>query len=70
VYPRPAWPVDLTPYIFIVAMLAGVGYMIWLERRRPGALQRGATELVGHTTDAAGDVDWDDAAVAGAPDAS
>src|SRR3984885_7322095 len=70
VYPRPAWPVDLTPYIFIVVMLVGVGYMIWLERRRPGALQRGATELVGHTTDAAGDVDWDDAAVAGAPDAS
>ena len=25
--------------------------MIWLERRRPGALQRGATELVGKTTD-------------------
>jgi len=31
-------------------LLAGVGYMIWLERKRPGALQRGATELVGRTT--------------------
>jgi amino acid transporter len=69
VYPVPSWPVNLTPYIFIVAMLVGVGYMIWLERRKPGALQRGATELVGHTTDAEGDVDWDDSAVV-APDAS
>jgi hypothetical protein len=33
--------------------------MVWLERRRPGALQRGATKLVGRTTDAQGDVDWD-----------
>jgi hypothetical protein len=38
--------------------------MIWLDRRRPGALQRGATKLVGRTTDAQGDVDWDDGASA------
>ena len=59
VYPYPAWPINLTPYIFIAVLLVGAGYMIWLERRRPGALQRGATKLVGRTTDAQGDVDWD-----------
>jgi amino acid transporter len=59
VYPYPAWPINLTPYIFIATLLVGGGYMVWLERRRPGALQRGATKLVGRTTDAQGDVDWD-----------
>jgi hypothetical protein len=53
------------PYIFIAALLIGGGYMIWLERRRPGALQRGATELVGKTTDKEGDVNWDAAPGAG-----
>jgi amino acid transporter len=59
VYPYPAWPINLTPYIFIAALLIGAGYMIWLQRRKPGALQRGATELVGKTTDKEGDVNWD-----------
>ena len=31
------------------------------EKRNPGALQRGATMLVGKPADAEGDVDWDDA---------
>ncbi len=31
VYPVPAWPVNLTPYIFIVALLVGFGYMMWLR---------------------------------------
>jgi len=66
VYPVPAWPINLTPYIFIAVLLVGVGYMVWLERRRPGALQRGATKLVGRRTDAQGDVDWDADAVPGA----
>jgi hypothetical protein len=35
--------------------------MIWRERSKPGSLQRGATMLVGHTTDKQGDVDWDTA---------
>jgi membrane protein implicated in regulation of membrane protease activity len=70
VYPYPAWPVNLTPYIFIAVLLVGAGYMIWLERRRPGALQRGATKLVGRTTDAQGDVDWDAGASAGAAGAA
>ena len=67
VYPVPAWPINLTPYIFIGILLVGVGYMVWLERRRPGALQRGATKLVGRRTDAQGDVDWADADTAPVP---
>jgi hypothetical protein len=42
--------------------------MVWREHRTPGALQRGATALVGRVEDAEGDVDWD-AAAAPAPQA-
>jgi len=58
VWPIPAWPYDLVPYVFIVLMLAGFPYMRWLELRNPGALQRGATMLVGSRTSSEGDVDW------------
>ena len=68
VYPVPPWPYRITPYIFIAALLVGFGYMMWRERRTPGALQRGATALVGRVEDAAGDVDWD-APAAPAPQA-
>ena len=61
VYPVPSWPYNLTPYLFIAALILGAVYMIWRERRSPGALQRGATMLVGHRTDKEGDVDWDSA---------
>jgi hypothetical protein len=33
--------------------------MQWLESRQPGALQRGATMLVGNRSSAEGEVDWD-----------
>jgi len=59
VYPVPSWPVNITPYLFIVALIIGFGYMVWRESRHPGVLQRGATVLVGSRSDAAGDVDWD-----------
>jgi amino acid transporter len=68
VYPVPSWPYNITPYIFLAALLVGAGYMLWLERRHPGALKRGATMLVGRPADAAGDVDWD-APAAAAPQA-
>jgi amino acid transporter len=61
VLPVPSWPYNLTPYIFLAALVIGAGYMVWLERRRPGTLQRGATMLVGRSADEAGDVDWDSA---------
>ena len=59
VYPVPAWPYNITPYIFIAALVVGFGYMQWREARNPGALRRGATVLVGARSDAEGDVDWD-----------
>ena len=46
-YPVPDWPGNLTPYLFLAAMLLGFAYMRQLEKRRPGALQRAATMLVG-----------------------
>ena len=46
-YPVPDWPDNLTPYLFLAAMLLGFVYMRQLEKRRPGALQRAATMLVG-----------------------
>jgi amino acid transporter len=59
VYPVPAWPYSITPYVFVVAMILGFIYMQWLEKRQPGALRRGASMLVGSRSSAEGDVDWD-----------
>jgi amino acid transporter len=59
VWPVPAWPVNITPYLFVAALAVGFGYMLWRERRHPGVLKRGATMLVGRPGDARGDVDWD-----------
>ena len=61
VYPIPGWPTNITPYSFVLLLVAGVGYMYWLCSRDPEALGRGATKLVGSPIDAAGDVDWDGA---------
>ena len=36
VYPVPPWPYRITPYIFLLTLIAGVGYMQWRERRNPG----------------------------------
>jgi amino acid transporter len=46
VYPKPAWPYSLTPYLFLAGLVAGFAYMRWRESRNPGALQRGAMLLV------------------------
>ena len=59
IYPVPAWPYNITPYVFLAALILGFGYMQWLEARNPGALRRGATMLVGSRSSAEGDVDWD-----------
>ena len=59
IYPVPAWPYNITPYLFVVSLMIGFGYMWSLEFRNPGVLRRGATMLVGRRTDAEGDVDWD-----------
>jgi amino acid transporter len=42
VYPVPAWPYNITPYLFVLMLILGLGCMRWLESRMPGALERGA----------------------------
>ena len=37
--------------------------MLWLTLRKPGALERGATMMVGSRSNRDGDVDWDKPAV-------
>jgi len=46
VYPEPSWPYNVTPYLFLVALIGGFAYMQWREARNPGALRRGATMLI------------------------
>jgi amino acid transporter len=70
VYPVPSWPYNITPYIFTVVLIAGFGYMEWLESRHAGVLHRGATVLVGNPLDAEGDVDWDAPRARPSPDLS
>jgi amino acid transporter len=59
VSPVPAWPYNLVPYVFIVGFLMAIPYMWWIESRNPGALQKGATMLVGSRASDGGDVNWD-----------
>jgi amino acid transporter len=47
VYPKPDWPYSLTPYLYLAGLVAGLGYMLWRERRSPGALARGAGAMAG-----------------------
>jgi hypothetical protein len=45
VYPVPAWPYNITPYLFIAVLLLGLVYMKWRESRDPGSLERAAMML-------------------------
>ena len=45
IYPQPAWPYNITPYVFAVALVLGFLYMKWRESRNPGALDRAAAML-------------------------
>jgi amino acid transporter len=46
VYPEPSWPYNITPYLFLLSLLAGLAYMEWREWRNPGGLRRGAMMLI------------------------
>jgi glucokinase len=46
VYPAPAWPYNLTPYLFVILLLAGLAYMQWREWRTPGTLHRAAMMII------------------------
>ena len=50
VYPEPAWPYNLTPYLFVVSLMVGFAYMKWREWQNPGALRRAAI-LLTHSGD-------------------
>jgi amino acid transporter len=54
VYPEPSWPYNITPHLFLVALLVGFAYMQWRESRNPGTLRRGAAMLT-HSSDVAED---------------
>ena len=55
VYPLPPWPYNLTPYAFLILMVAGLAYMYWREWRNPGALERGAMLIVSGGSDEQGE---------------
>jgi amino acid transporter len=38
-YPVPSYPVNLFPYIFLVYMLIGAGWLFIISRRAPGKLE-------------------------------
>ena len=46
VYPEPAWPYSLAPYLFVAVVIAGLAYMQWRESANPGTLRRGASILL------------------------
>ena len=46
VYPLPPWPYNLTPYLFVILLIAGFAYMQWREWRSPGTLHRGAMMII------------------------
>jgi L-asparagine transporter-like permease len=46
VYPFPPWPYSLTPYFFVLLLVAGFAYMQWREWRNPGTLRRGAMMII------------------------
>ncbi|HEY2821195.1 MAG TPA: APC family permease [Candidatus Acidoferrum sp.] len=45
VFPQPAWPYNITPYTFLIAMALGLVYMKWRESANPGSLERAAALL-------------------------
>ena len=57
VYPEPSWPYNITPYLFLVALLVGFAYMQWRESRNPGALRRGAMMLIRGANGTEGDAE-------------
>ena len=46
VYPVPAYPINLTPYIFIVMLIAGFVALLVIAARRPTALDQESTLLI------------------------
>jgi amino acid transporter len=45
VYPVPIAPINATPYVVVVWLLLGIGFVVWLNNRRPEAIERIGTIL-------------------------
>ena len=57
VYPLPPWPYNLTPYLFLITLIAGFAYMEWREWRNPGTLNRGAMMIIRSGSAGVGEVE-------------
>jgi amino acid transporter len=57
VYPLPAWPYNLTPYLFVITLVAGFAYMEWREWRNPGTLNRGAMMIIRSGSEGVGEAE-------------
>ena len=49
-YPIPAWPYNITPYVFLLSLMVGFLYMQWREWCNPGVLHRGAMMITSNDT--------------------
>lgn len=45
IWPAPAWPFNLTPYIVVAWFVVGLSILLYFKRRQPGVLTRAATAL-------------------------
>lgn len=45
IWPAPAWPFNLTPYIVLAWLLIGVGIVAYFKGRQPEILTRAAEAL-------------------------
>jgi amino acid transporter len=60
IYPEPSWPYNITPYLFLLALLVGFAYMQWRELRNPGALRKGALLLIRNGGTSEGELECDE----------
>ncbi|MFO1061887.1 MAG: APC family permease [Dongiaceae bacterium] len=47
VYPVPAWPYNILPYVFLALLVVGIGYFLALRVFRPDRLARIEADLIG-----------------------
>jgi amino acid transporter len=57
IYPEPAWPYNITPYLFLALLVSGFAYMQWREWCNPGVLRRGAVMLIRNGSRGEGDAE-------------
>jgi hypothetical protein len=53
VYPVPAWPYNILPYVFLALLAIGVGYFLALRRFAPDRLAQIEADLISSVGDSA-----------------